>query len=257
MIRERQTRRKALLCVILALAMVFPLAVATAEDGTEMDAPQLRWPGNEVSIPGNTIAFAWQPLMAATNYKIQIASDSEFQNILDHATVERPFYLKMDFPGQGDVYYWRVKAMLNEQAGPFSEVRGFTNGLGGVPTLLSPANGASVSSETVTFQWTPVEGATGYHIQVGVHNSNFGGIGDRPGMQYAGVPDLPDLPDTPDTPDVPGDRPGLLINVQLGDTDSFSTSGFPADGTIYFWRVKAQLAGRNRPSGSRTDFSER
>ncbi|MFP4381349.1 MAG: InlB B-repeat-containing protein [Candidatus Sumerlaeia bacterium] len=242
MIRERQTRRKALLCVILALAMVFPLAVATAEDGTEMDAPQLRWPGNEVSIPGNTIAFAWQPLMAATNYKIQIASDSEFQNILDHATVERPFYLKMDFPGQGDVYYWRVKAMLNEQAGPFSEVRGFTNGLGGVPTLLSPANGASVSSETVTFQWTPVEGATGYHIQVGVHNSNFGGIGDRPGMQYAGVPDLPDLPDTPDTPDVPGDRPGLLINVQVGDTDSFTTSGFPADGTIYFWRVKAQLA---------------
>ena len=69
-------------------------------------------------------------------------------------------------------YYWRVRS-VDPAISPWSETRSFTTALGPAasrPKLVSPYGGAlsgGVDTPTKpTFQWTSVQGATGYKLEV-------------------------------------------------------------------------------------------
>jgi hypothetical protein len=70
--------------------------------------------------------------------------------------------------------------------------------------MSSPANGATVSSTSITFSWDPVSGASKYQVQVSTQ------------------PDFSTL---------------YRYNGTTGT--SFTMNNFPNDGTIYYWRTRA------------------
>jgi len=69
---------------------------------------------------------------------------------------------------EGTTLYWRVYLTCGEARGPNTPVRSFTTGSGGdlppAPSLLAPANGSTLSTRTVTLQWSPVSGAVEYAV---------------------------------------------------------------------------------------------
>jgi hypothetical protein len=67
----------------------------------------------------------------------------------------------------GTTYYWRVAVSTPIGSG-FSEIRSFVvqPTAASVPTIASPANGATVTTTKPAFSWTPVSGATMYDFQL-------------------------------------------------------------------------------------------
>jgi len=79
----------------------------------------------------------------------------------------------------------------------------------GTPTLSSPANGATVSAASITFSWSsPTGNPTKYHLQVGT-SSAFS---------------------------------SLFYSSESVTGDSVALSGFPNDGSTFYWRLRAYNA---------------
>ncbi|MEW6607133.1 MAG: hypothetical protein AB1414_06715 [bacterium] len=73
------------------------------------------------------------------------------------------------------------------------------------PTLSSPPNGSNAPGTVVQFRWNPSPGANNYWLQVSL-NSNF---------------------------------TQLVFDKAIGNYIGVNLSGFPDNGTKYWWRVKA------------------
>ncbi len=83
------------------------------------------------------------------------------------------------------------------------------------PALSSPANGATVSGTSITFQWNASAGATKYWLEI-----------------YGGG--------------------GYFYDANVGNVTSKEVTGFPNDGTIYYWRVFAGNDAGWNPSSRRS-----
>lgn len=80
----------------------------------------------------------------------------------------------------------------------------------GTPGLLSPSNSATVNGTSVLFSWTVPSGSpTRYHLQV----SRFASFSST------------------------------VYNNDNVTSSSITLTGFPNDGTVYYWRVRAQNSG--------------
>lgn len=165
------------------------------KDVLAVGGPSLIGPADEFSDSVNTITglanqivFSCNRLSNATAYQLQIAYDeifTEFVAILSFSD-DHPSAVLTVGPGKaddgnvtkilgsqnidfalGNTYYWRMKSTeaLNS---PWSESRAFTiePGVALVPTIGSPANGATITSTTPAFSWSPVSGATLYEFQL-------------------------------------------------------------------------------------------
>ncbi len=65
------------------------------------------------------LKFDWSPSQYADAYKIQIASDSAFKQLVDDVRITEPPYVRADL-GAG-AYFWRVRPLGSERDGPKSE----------------------------------------------------------------------------------------------------------------------------------------
>jgi len=189
--------------------------------------PTLVSPADEYSDPVNTvtgfaneIAFSWQRLSNAIAWQLGIYYDETCrEKVTSHSvsgpgadapTVVVPIGPDRDSTDKvnfmpGTTYYWRVKA-TNPLYSPYSEVRSFTvqPGVAMVPTIGSPANGASIASVNPAFSWSPVAGASEYEFQLAA------------GTNFAAP----------------------LFSSKLAETGIRPTVQFDA-GMTYFWRVRA------------------
>ena len=75
------------------------------------------------------------------------------------------------------------------------------------PTLSSPVDGATLNGTSITFQWQASAGATEYALLVST-NPNF--------PQY-----------------------NVFFGRSIGNVNQYTLSGFPDDGTVYYWGVRA------------------
>ncbi|WP_166133407.1 Ig-like domain repeat protein [Nocardioides ochotonae] len=110
----------------------------------------------------------------AKSYQIQTSIDPAFGTRIDDTTIDERTYTS---PGQtypeGPVY-WRVRA--NDGSGNptvWSETGEFTK-RSAVPTLTSPANGASLGSD-YALSWEPLPFAASYEVEVNVGATKVGG----------------------------------------------------------------------------------
>jgi hypothetical protein len=120
--------------------------------------------------------FRWTKVAGAVAYHLQVATDSTFAGgfIKNDSTIVDTFRTVLGL-ARGARYYWHVQAKLGTGRGPFSPTWWFMTAyqLPGQATLISPAPGAHVATDSASFIWTKVQpGVTRYWLEVGL-DSNF------------------------------------------------------------------------------------
>jgi hypothetical protein len=138
---------------------------------------------NPVSGKSYDVAFVWErpPKARSFDYDLWIALDSDFKEKAAKLSITSSSSApdKVVGPGApgdyqleympGTTYYWKIRTAQNGPLkSPWSEVRSFTTEALEVavmvPTLMSPANGATSVGLIPAFSWGPVDGATKYEF---------------------------------------------------------------------------------------------
>ena len=117
----------------------------------QLDSPLLISPENN-SSPDAPFKFMWHQVEGATSYVVELATTSEFDNVLEHLTVTDTVASALAFSKltHGEVLYWRVQSCADSCYSGVSEVRAFTPML---LTITSPADGSQDLEVPVTAQW--------------------------------------------------------------------------------------------------------
>jgi hypothetical protein len=95
--------------------------------GAQPGKPALQSPANGAQDQSLSPAFSWTAGSQAAGYEIQIATDSQFANIVDSSTgIPGTSYVPPAGLQSGKTYYWRVRATNACGGGAYSSVFNFT-----------------------------------------------------------------------------------------------------------------------------------
>ena len=184
--------------------------------------------GTKTQVAGTSITFTWQASPRATKYQLEVNAEPALEDWEENTDpwgkATRKYRGVVDglskavtgFPNDGTTYYWRVRASSDDGWSNWSETWSFSNGdfdsfdEESVPILSSPADGARISGTSITFDWTALEGACSYQLEV--NSSRFW---DKETRKWR-----------------------RTVNNALTEV----VTGFPDDGTMYYWRVRARNA---------------
>ena len=110
-------------------------------------------PANNAVDVVRPVNMVWSKALFATGYRIQIATDDLFNNIVVETNVTDSTYLFTT--ALPITYSWRVNPRYTSINGSFSTVFKFTAAAvaPNVPVLAIPVNGATGQPQTITFQW--------------------------------------------------------------------------------------------------------
>ena len=80
-------------------------------------APVLVSPKEEHTVSGEDVSFDWEPVEGALEYRLQVAADTEFEDLLidESAGTETSATVAEDFPEDRHTFYWRV--LVRNEAG--------------------------------------------------------------------------------------------------------------------------------------------
>jgi hypothetical protein len=123
-------------------------------------------------------AFSWSPVRGAAKYEFQLSADDDFGSVV-YGQGKGSFQTQNTYATVGKTvpngaYHWRVRAIdANDDAGHWSSPRGLTQISPIPPTLLGPANGASISypSQPLVLHWSRVPRAYKYLVEIGTDPS--------------------------------------------------------------------------------------
>jgi hypothetical protein len=169
-------------------------------------------------VTGQTPMYLWKPIPGANAYWIIIARDPTFTTLVDYAFTQIPAYVpRHTIADETTSYYWAILPAANGDGTGLPVVPGTGRPVDPLhanaadfqkrstpPALLTPTNGSQLAAIQPSFQWTPVQGAHNYTLEVSTDPS-FG---------------------------------KLLTNIQTSSTGYVSTTTYPAQSTLY-WRVQA------------------
>ena len=150
------------------------------------DQPTLQYPQNNSTV-GDPFYFQWSAVPHASEYLVQVSPNSTFTSgVVGCKTTGTTLTPAQLYPGHGNTlpcmptaaatYYWRVEA-LDQPKGVQSDVISAQVGkftyLPDTPNQVAPANGASVSVPTMS--WNPVPFASQYKV---TYTDTTGGASD-------------------------------------------------------------------------------
>jgi titin len=189
---------------------------------TVIAAPTLVSPATGATAQPLSLTFQWNAVATATNYTLQVATDSNF-------TSAGLFYNQNGLQTTSQVvgtlanntaYYWRVNAANTGGTSVWSSVYKLTTVLAG-PTLVSPTNNATNQPVSLTLSWGAVTTGASYTLQVST-DSTFSS--------------------------------SLAFNQNGLTTTSQTVSGL-ANNTAYYWRVCATNTGGTSVWSSYNSFT--
>ena len=128
----------------------------TVQTGGALTAPTLQVPlnGTTVTFP---LTLQWSSVSGAYSYTLEYSRDISFSDPEDVNLFGQDYTISSEL--EEGRWYWRVRANASGGgAGPWSTVWNFEVGLP-VPQLVSPANGASLGTSSVSFDWSDVTGS--------------------------------------------------------------------------------------------------
>ena len=163
--------------------------------------------------------MTWEPIAGYQSYYVVVATDNQFQNVVDYAWTQVPAYAPRaglsGFTDYSDAtYYWAVLPATGFTGKRVSTIPNLAH----TQTLQHQSDSSFFFNDTATteiytwpvFQWTPVDGAYDYHLQVAT-DQNFSNI-------LTG-----------------GD-------VHVDETSYTPASTYPS-GQVLYWRVQAEAKG--------------
>jgi hypothetical protein len=168
-----------------------------------------------LAVNGNA---AWTAVDGATNYRMQIATDAAFTNVIQE--VNNITLTNQNYSGLSNYtnYFIRVFAGDDDGEGIASTTVTFRTILG-IPTNITPANASFAQPLAGNLTWSAVTGATTYNVQIST-NSTFTNI---------------------------------EVDANLATT-TYTYSGMNYN-TQYFWRVRAGEAAGYNAFSSHTSFT--
>ena len=115
-----------------------------------------------------------QPVIGAPSYRLKVSTDPNFSTIYETRDTDSVTYTPCDRAYADGTYYWKV-AMLdaNGREGTYSKVMTVTKQYP-VTALTNPPSGSELT-ETPTFSWEPIYGASAYRLEVST-DPNFAGL---------------------------------------------------------------------------------
>lgn len=134
------------------------------------EAPRLVSPGNGSDGVENAVELAWTADDTAETYELEVATDDAFSDVLLNIADLRDSGFVITGLEVGREYSWRVRARNAAGTSPWSAEFTFTPFrevvIADVPQPAWPAHNMINLPVTVSVQWTAVEGALSYDLQV-------------------------------------------------------------------------------------------
>ncbi|HRP01915.1 MAG TPA: T9SS type A sorting domain-containing protein [Candidatus Kapabacteria bacterium] len=141
---------------------------------TTLNRVGLRSPANNSLDLPTDLTFLWFSLPGATQYHLQIARDSIFEDLYySQDTISNFSTLINELPNKTKLF-WRVRGVNQDGYGEWSEVWKFSTS-GNSPSLIAPKNGAENVKLPIKFQWSSFGEAESYNIQVS-NNKDFSNL---------------------------------------------------------------------------------
>jgi Tol biopolymer transport system component len=137
----------------------------TAYPGT----PTLLSPADGEIIDTLTPTLDWTDVIDATSYQLQVDVSPSFPTPVEVTLTPSQLAIPAGSLVGGHSYYWRVRARNRCGPGSWAGPRLFhalCANPPGVPTLLSPADGATLEVFTPRLDWSDVTRVTNYQVQV-------------------------------------------------------------------------------------------
>ena len=161
--------------------LVSPVSPDPAAPVAVSDNVRLDWTDYLASAKSESTADTAIPTPARTearSYRVQVARDLQFTQIIDDTTVDQTTFTSFDTTYPDGPIYWRVQAIdgsLNPLA--WSEVGKFEK-VSPKAQLLAPAQGASIEG-SAAFRWDPTPYARSYDIEVYSNNDRSAQTANR------------------------------------------------------------------------------
>lgn len=188
-----------------------------------LTAPVLVSPAADANVPGTSITFQWNPVSGADSYTLQVYDVNAGAEIYNANVGNVTSKVLNIFPDTGKQYQWAVTAFQGSTPGPASAWRTLVNGSAPVvpspPVLSSPAAGATIVGNSVTFNWQPAPGADDYLFYCW---ETISGVWKRQGFIVSGI--------------------------------EYIDTGFPNDGKQYSWCVYSRNAAGTGPQSEVRNF---
>jgi hypothetical protein len=126
-------------------------------------APSLLFPSS-VQVFTDEPSFRWSPAEHARRYRLQVATDPTFSNLLDDVTTDATSYTSNSTYPADTVLYWRVRADDENLVGlTWSATGTFQKTLQApLPSAGNPTQGETLP----VWSWNGVQGATSYDLAV-------------------------------------------------------------------------------------------
>jgi len=133
---------------------------------SQLDQPQLLYPINNSYVTKYDIAFIWYSVENASDYQIQVATNSTFTSLLYNVNISDTS-ITIPEMSQHPIIYWRIRATAGNHQSPWSEIWSFhiIEPLQ-TPQLISPQNLATDVNPEFYFSWHRVDEAINYTLQV-------------------------------------------------------------------------------------------
>ena len=131
-------------------------------------------PAQGVLLAGSSVTFNWTAAPGATGYYLWIGSTGQNSNdIYNSAEKTTTSYTFTRMPTNGETIYVRLSTNYN---GTWVSSYYTYTAYRTPAAMISPAQGATFSGSSVTFNWNAPTGATGYYLWIGSTGQNSNNI---------------------------------------------------------------------------------
>lgn len=138
---------------------------APAPDKVNLLSPE----NNATGISPANIQFSWERVENADSYNFELATDSQFNKIIESTTLFTSEY-STTINESGNRIFWHVQAGNENGDGEWSDTWSFVTSIIAPqtpPALLSPLDSTSgYSAGNLEFEWRGVQGADSYNIEI-------------------------------------------------------------------------------------------
>ncbi|MBI5951678.1 MAG: IPT/TIG domain-containing protein [Chloroflexi bacterium] len=155
--------------------------------------PFLVAPANGALTTDYTPRLDWNTAASADHYQLQVSTSNTFATIV----MDKPNVTLSEFTPTSDLtpnsrYYWRVRTYNPlGKVSVWSVVRSFRTALP-PPSLLAPDDSTDQLTKRPSFDWSDIDGATGYALQIAKNNgSSIIGTYSSITSNYTPIKDLP------------------------------------------------------------------
>ncbi|MBI9070513.1 MAG: T9SS type A sorting domain-containing protein [Melioribacteraceae bacterium] len=132
---------------------------------TRLKQPELLFPTADFMSKDTVITFLWLEIESADSYQLLLAKDSNFIELITDTTFfdQKLAVSSLEFNSD---YFWKLFASNDDgDRSLWSETRRFRTGLR-QPKLYSPSNNGLITPEKVEFNWSDVNNANRFQIQI-------------------------------------------------------------------------------------------